>query len=153
MAGVGEVSAIVGLIAVGAKLSKAIIDIAGQYKAAKKQIEQFGTDIGNLGNILDQLHRLHGNDHMDVDTSVRSLTLDLIGQCGDLFTELEHYRDRLYSRDKQNSSATIRARTRWVFESTEVQYLRTRVESMKTNILLMMTMHCVHKLQRYLSNK
>lgn len=150
MAGVGEASAIVGLIATGAKLSKAIIDIAGQYKAAKKQIEHFGSEIANLASILDQLQRLYGSGQRDVDASVQSVMLSLVDQCSNLFAELEQYKNTLYSNSRSNVTISIRGKAKWVLQTTEVQYLRTRVESMKTNILLMMTMHCVHKLQRYL---
>ena len=67
MAGVGEASAIVSLIGTAATLSKAVVDIASKYKNARKQIESFGREIGILGNILDQLHRLHEKDHMEAD--------------------------------------------------------------------------------------
>ncbi|MCJ1456294.1 hypothetical protein MMC28_006654 [Mycoblastus sanguinarius] len=61
-AGCGEVATIVGFINNAAQLSKAIIDIAGKYKAAKLQIESFGRELGILGKILDQLNRLAAND-------------------------------------------------------------------------------------------
>lgn len=70
MAGVGEVSAIVGLIATAAQLSKAVVDIAGKYKDARKQIESFGLEVAILGNVLDQMYRLLGRDHLEQDVEV-----------------------------------------------------------------------------------
>lgn len=62
MAGVGEASAIVGLIATAAQLSKAVVDIAGEYKDARQQIESFRREVGFLGRTLDQLYRLFLRD-------------------------------------------------------------------------------------------
>ena len=149
MAGVGEAGAIVGLISTAASLSKAVIDIASKYKVARLQIESFGQEVGILGNILGQLHRLYKKGDLRSDEGVISLTADILDQCSGLFAELETYRDDLYSKTGPVRSITFFGKTKWVFEEKELEYLRTRVESMKMNMLLMMTMQCVHGLQRY----
>ena len=149
MAGVGEASAIVGLISTAASLSKAVIDIASKYKVARLQIESFGQEVGILGNILDQLHRLYSKDDLRSDGGVVAVIRDILDQCSGLFAELETYRDTLYSRTRLANNVTILGKTKWVFEEKELEYLRTRVERMKTNMLLMMIMQCVHGRQRY----
>ena len=149
MAGVGEASAIVGLVATAGKISKAVIDIASRYKSAKKQIESFGLEVGNLGNILDQLQRLYNRDDLHSDDGVRSVASHMVEQCSDLFSELDNYKDTLYSRPGSVQNVTFRGKAKWVFESSELQYLRARVESMKSNMLLMMTIQCMSSLQRY----
>ena len=148
MAGVGEASAIIGLISTAASLSKAVIDIASKYKVARLQIESFRQEVGILGNILDQLHRLYSKDVSHSDGGVISLTVDILDQCSGLFTELETYRHPLYSRTGSVRNVTFFGKTKWVFEEKELEYLRTRVESMKINMLLMMIMQCAHGLQR-----
>ena len=132
MAGVGEASAIVGLIGTAATLSKAVVDIASKYKNARKQIEAFGREVGILGNVLDQLHRLQEKDHMEAE----------------LFSELNTYKDALYSRPGSVRSLTFRGKAQWVFTATELDYIRARLESVKTNMLLMMTMQCMHNSDR-----
>ena len=149
MAGVGEAGAIVGLISTAASLSKAVIDIASKYKVARLQIESFGQEVGNLGKILDQLHHLYSKDDLRSDGDVISVIVDILDQCSGLFAELEAYRDTLYSTTRSVRNVTFRGKTKWVFEEKELEYLRTRVESMKMNMLLMMTIQCVHGLQRY----
>lgn len=124
MAGVGEASAIVGLIATAAQISKSIIDIAGKYKDAKKQIESFGQEVAILGNILDQLHRLLSRDNIKRDTGVHSVKLTILDQCSGSFSELDTYRDTLYSRPGSVKNLTLRGRTKWVFEATELKYGR-----------------------------
>ncbi|KAK0515210.1 hypothetical protein JMJ35_002589 [Cladonia borealis] len=148
MAGVGEASAIVGLISTAASLSKAVIDVASKYKAARLQIESFGQEVGILGKILDQLHRLYSKDDLRSDGGVIAVTVDILDQCSGLFAELETYRDTLYSRAGSVRNVTFFGKTKWVFEEKELEYLRTRVESMKINMLLIMTMQCVHGRQR-----
>lgn len=56
MAGVGEASAIVGLIATGAALSKSIIDISSKYRDAEHQLAAFGRELEFLSKILNQLY-------------------------------------------------------------------------------------------------
>ena len=70
MAGVGQASAIVGLVATAAQLSKAVIDIAVKYKDARKRIESFGHEVAILGNIVDQMYCLLGRDHLERDIEV-----------------------------------------------------------------------------------
>ena len=149
MAGVGEASAIVGLISTAASLSKAVIDIACKYKVARSQIESFGQEVGILGKILDQLHRLYSKDDLRSDGGVVSVTVDILDQCSGLFAQLERYRDTLYSRTGSVRNVTLLGKTKWVFEEKELEYLRTRVESMKLNMLLLMTMQYLHGQQRY----
>ena len=148
MAGVGEAAAIVGLISTAASLSKAVIDVASKYKVARLHIESFGQEVGNLGNILGQLHRLYSKDDLRPDGGVVSVTVDILDQCSGLFIELETYRDALYSGSGSARKITFRGKTKWVIEVKELEYLRTRMESMKLNMLLMMTMQCVHGLHR-----
>lgn len=148
MTGVGEASAIVGLITTAAQLSKAVIDIAGKYKDAKKQIESFGHEVAILGNILDQMYRLLGRDHLERDIEIYSVLVTIVNQCSEFFSELNVYRDTLYSRQGSVRNLTLRGKTKWVFDATELDYLRARLESMKTNMLLMMTMQCIHSSDR-----
>ncbi|KAL8713133.1 MAG: hypothetical protein Q9220_002654 [cf. Caloplaca sp. 1 TL-2023] len=56
MAAVGEVSAIVALVATAAQLSKAIVGTVINIKDAKGQIESFGREVGILGTVLDSVH-------------------------------------------------------------------------------------------------
>ena len=67
---------------------------------------------------------------------------EVIDECVDMFSQLDASNDRLYG--KPTSDPAFRGKTKWVFKSTELEYLRARVDSMKINILLMMTLQSVH---------
>lgn len=142
MAGVGEAAAIIGLVSTAAELSKAVIGIGAQYKNARVQIESFGREVSMLGKILDQLSRLLSKGASHIDIGVHLLTTEIVDECSTMFAQLDAYKNKLYG----NSAAlnpTLRGKTKWVFEAAELDYLRTRVDSMKINLLLMMTFQAI----------
>lgn len=142
MAGVGEAAAIIGLVSTAAELSKAVIGIGAQYKNARVQIESFGREVSMLGKILDQLSRLLSKGASHIDIGVHLLTTEIVDECSSMFAQLDAYKNKLYG----NSAAlnpTLRGKTKWVFEAAELDYLRTRVDSMKINLLLMMTFQAI----------
>lgn len=148
MAGIGEASAIIGLVSTAARLSKAFVEIGCQYKDARAQIESFGRDVAILGRILDQLKRLLSKDASSIEIGVHLLTTDIVEECSDMFDQLDTFNDRLYGKSG-SLNPSIRGKTKWVFEAAELNYLRTRVDSMKLNLLLMMTFQTVHGLKLY----
>ena len=125
MASVGEASAIVCLIGTAATLSKAVVDIGSKYKSARNQHESFGREVGVMGNILNQLQRLQEKEYMEADDGIRSVAMTILGQCAELFSTLETYRDALYSRPGSVRSLTFRGKAKWVFTVVK----RTRLES------------------------
>lgn len=143
MAGVSEASAIIGLVGTAAQLSRVIIEIGSKYKHAKAQIESFGRELGILSKILDQLRRLLSKDASSLDMSFHVLTTEIIDECGDLFSQLNVYKEKLYS-TPTSQNPSWRGKTKWVFEAAELDYLRARVDSMKVNLLLMMTFQTIN---------
>ena len=68
----------------------------------------------------------------------------MVDECTGTFSQLDTFSDKLYSKnDPENANRGGKAK--WVFEKTELEYLRARVESMKVKILLMMTLHSMRK--------
>ncbi len=152
MAELGKASAIVSLIATATRLSKAVIEIGSTYKEARVQIELFGRELGILGRILDQLSRLllKGEPHLEDDAKI--LVGEIVDECVFLFAQLDSFNERLYGRAGSAAMmVTLKGEVKWVFEVAELEYLRARVDSMKINILLMMTLQSVHRRDRYYS--
>lgn len=142
MAGVGEVSAIVSLVSTAATISQAIFSIAIKYKDAKDQIQAFGREVAILGKVLEQLHRRLGNPLWPVDEDVQLLTEQVVEECISIFSQLDAFRSNLYSKQAtvEPGRVTLRGSTKWVFKSTELDFLKARVDSMKINLVLMMVM-------------
>ena len=148
MSGVGEASAIVGLIATAAQLSQAVIDIASKFKNARKQVEYFGQEVGILESILEQLERFYSREDLQCDEGVYAVTRTILDQCTTLFRELEEYKQALHT---QSGSVRNIAFGKWVFNSDDLDVYRTRVESQKTNLLLMMEMRRMYGSERYIT--
>ena len=73
-------------------------------------------------------------------------------ECVFLFAQLDSFNERLYGRAGSAAMmVTLKGKVKWVFEVAELEYLRARVDSMKMNILLMMTLQSVHRRDRYYS--
>ena len=136
-----------GLINTAANVSQAIISIASKYKDAREQIQAFGREVSIFGKILDQLHRRLGDPLWTVNEDVLLLIGQIVDECTNIFTQLDTFKDNLYSKpatvktaDEETPSAILKGRTKWVFKSTELEFLRARVDSMKINMVLMMAM-------------
>lgn len=142
MAGVGEASAIVSLVNTAATISQAIIFVASKYKDAREQIQAFGREVFILGKMLDQFHRRLSNRLWTVDEDVQLLTDQIIDECINIFTQLDVFKHNLYNTpaDVEPARVTLKGKTKWVFKTTELDFLRARVDSMKINMVLMMVM-------------
>lgn len=149
MAGVGEASAIVGLIDVATQLSLGIVYTARKFKDARWQIALFGEEVGFLGRILDRLNQCISLDLTTSDEGVQTLTTEIIDESAKMFSLLDAYKDKLFGKAESNHPIGFRGRTKWVFDSKEIEYLRARVESMKSNIQLMLSLQQIHSKQTY----
>ena len=156
MAGIGEASAIVTLIGIAPQISKAVISAASNYKSATAQIESFGREVSMLGEILGQLRDvLFGADDDDANKSanlgpgVKTLLSQILEECGGMFSQLNAFSERLHAKPNALQSVNRRGKMKWVSgDKTELEYLRARVDSMKINILLMMTLQGVKNHKR-----
>lgn len=150
MAGVGEAAAIIGLVTTATRLSKAMIEIGTQYRDAGAQIESFGREISILGKILDQLSRLLFKGASHIEIGVHLLTTEIVDECSDMFAQLDAYNDRLHG-SSAASNPTLRAKVKWMFGAAELDYFRARVDSMKINLLLMMTFQSISACSGFVS--
>ena len=167
--GVGEASAIVTLIGIAPQISKAVISAASNYKHARAQIESFGREVCMLGEILAELRDVlfiensnnssnNNNNNNSSNTTkshlepgVKTLLSQILGECNEMFSQLNDFSDRLHAKPNalQTRSVNRRGKMKWVLgDKTELEYLRARVDSMKINILLMMTLQGVQNHKR-----
>ena len=132
------------LMGAAAKISQAVVDIAGKYKGARLQIESFGREVGNLGKILDQLKSLIIKDESHMNAGARTSTSKIVDECIDKFSQLDDVNTNLYRGPYPSASLTVRGKAKWLFKISELEFLRARVDSLKINILLMMTLQSIH---------
>ena len=150
MAGVEEASAIVALIAIAPQISKAVISAASNYKHARNQIESFGREVSVFGGVLGQLRDVLFTDNDQLEAGVKALLSQILEECGGMFTQLNSFSDKLHAKPNALQGVSRRGKMKWVLgDKTELEYLRARVDSMKINILLMMTLQAVQNHKRY----
>ena len=149
MSGVGEAGAIVSLISTSAKLTQTIASLALKYKHAKAQIKTFGNDVQTLGLVLGQLQRLLTRRKPNMDHEVLKVVKDTVSHCQALFSEIDSFCNSLYSNDSDTKQVNFRGKTKWVLEAAELQVLQARIDSTKMNILLLLTLECLPKDERY----
>ena len=149
MAGIGEASGIVTLIGIAPQISKALISAASNYKHARSQIESFGREVSVFGGVLGQLDVLF-TDNNHLESGVRALLSQILGECNEMFSQLNSFSDKLHAKPIALQGVSRRGKMKWVLgDKTELEYLRARVDSMKINILLMMTLQAVQNHKRY----
>ena len=151
MAVVGEASAIANLITIALQLSKTVIQGASNYNQAKTEIESFGREVSILGDILGQLRAVFFADDnkSHLEPGVKILLSQILDECSGMFSQLNGFSDRLHAKPNTLQSINGRGKVNWVLgDKTELEYLRARVDSMKINIILMMTLQSVHNHKR-----
>lgn len=143
MAGIGEVSAIVSLAAAAAAVAKSVFEISARFKDAKDQYIAFAKELKILSQVLNQLEKFLSSIS-NLEPDAHALTEDIIDSCSVLLLQLESFRDKLLGSEATPTddrfSFSVLKRTKWTLGSTELSLQRDRVDSMKTNILMMMTM-------------
>ena len=144
---VGGISAVLSLAATAAKLSKSVAELSSQYSNSAFQIRSFGSEINIFEGILKQLHRLISAPGFELEADVEVVTNSILDECDSFFCQLEEFQKKLSSTGIPDKS--FRSRIKWTFKSGDLDFYRARLEGMKTNLLLMMTMQVSMKVQRY----
>lgn len=122
-----------------ARLSEAAFDIAGRCNTGEHEIESLALEVANLGSLLDQLRRFYDIDDWNAQPDCQDLASTTTRGLDRLFSELESYKSTLYTNAAAIDKIDCRDRKDTAFNVTELQYLRARVDSMRYNLLLMMT--------------
>ena len=147
MEAVAGISAVLTLAAAAGKLSQAISDTCGRYSDIPNHVRSLGAEVSVFGGILRQLHYANTSPGMELDSDASAITNTILEECEELFTQIESFQKSLFDATKSLEHPTFRGKTKLIFKSNHLEYLRARLESMKTNILLVMTMQLTRQVQ------
>ena len=148
MEAVAGISAVLTLAAAAGKLSKAISDTCGKYSDIPYHVRSLGVEISVFGGILRQLYSSTISPEMEPDSEAIAITNTILEECEELFAQIENFRKSLFDATKSLENPSLRGKTKLIFKSNHLEYLRARLEIMKTNLLLMMTMQLTKQVQR-----
>lgn len=139
--------AILGIAGSATKLSRTLYSVARKAGPAGVGIESFAMDVSTFASVVQMAHSLL-NEHCDVQTRLQpSLVLQnieenevldqLVAQSKSVINHIKLVRPRLKS---IQGSFDFITRLKWHLRKTEIQALGLRVESVKTNLLLVISL-------------
>ena len=145
---VAGASAIVTLAATAAKLSKSVIEVSHKLSESGAQIRWLGVEIEVLGSVLQQLHSISTLPSTESQNNIDAVTSTVIDECDALLTQIDDFRKSIWASFNAQRNFSFRGRFKFVLNSSDLDYVRARLESMKTNLLLLMTARLAHQAQR-----
>jgi hypothetical protein len=137
------ISAIIGVAGAGAKLSILLFEFASTVGSAEQEIRQIGIEISLFCSVLKQLQStLAKAKSYRYSLSAIETTREILDRCQQLFEEIEAIVCGLRKRGGERlveSSVDWIGRVKWTFKLSQVQKLRTTLESCKVTLHLMLT--------------
>ena len=151
MAEIGVIASIIGLISTGAKLSLAIFDFASSIGHAGKELRDVGTEISLFCSVVTQLQAVLTHAHFRYSTAAINTTKQIIDRCQQILDDFGDIVNSLQSTQGPGLVPTVDfvARVRWTFKKSQVQVLRSTLDSCKLTLHVMLTtMEVAQKVSR-----
>ncbi|KAE8449897.1 hypothetical protein EG329_007374 [Mollisiaceae sp. DMI_Dod_QoI] len=141
MEAIGAIASIIGVAGAGAKLSIMLFEFASTVGSAGQEVTQIAIEISLFCSVLKQLRStLTKARAYRYSLSALETTQEILGQCQEVFKEIERIVDGLQKRGGERSGEpTLAARVRWTFKRSQVQLLRTTLESCKVTLHIMLS--------------
>ena len=147
MEAVAGISAILTLATAAAQFSQAIFDACSKFSEIPRHVRSLGVEVRVFGNILRRLHHSISYPGFEFDSDATAIMSTILEECGDLFIQIESFNKSLFDATRSLENPRLHGRLKLIFKSNHLEYLRARLESMKTNLLLMITMQLTCKVQ------
>lgn len=143
------------------ELSIILFDFGSTIGSAGSQIKAMGTEISLFCAVLKQLHgMLTKAKAFRYSISAIQATEDILKECRKIFEEIEAILEGLQKQASKSSQSTgsessvdFIARVKWTFKRTQVQFLRSTLESCKNTLhIMLITLDIAQKVasRRYL---
>jgi predicted glycosyl hydrolase (DUF1957 family) len=145
MEAIGAIVSIIGVVGAGAKLSILLFEFASTVGSAGQEVRQIGIEISLFCSVLKQLQSTLSNAKAcRYSLSALEATQEILDRCQEIFKEIDAIVVSLRLRkrsDEHSSEATqdLIARVKWTFKRSQVQLLRTTLESCKVTLHIMLT--------------
>ena len=147
MEAIAGISAILTLVTAAAQCSQAIFDACSKFSEIPHHVRSLAVEVSIFGDILRRLHHSISSPGFEFDSDARAIMNTILEECRELFTQIESFQKSLFDATKSLENPRFHGKIKLIFKSNHLEYLRARLESMKTNVLLMMTMQLTCKVQ------
>ena len=143
MAELGAIASIIGVAGAGAKLSIVLFEFASTVGAAGLEVKRIGIEISLFCSVLKQLQSaLTKAKAYRYSLSAIETTQEILDRCQEVFRDIKGIFDGLRKRGGDRTVeplVDLIARVRWTFKRSQVQVLRTTLESCKITLHIMLT--------------
>jgi hypothetical protein len=143
MAEIGAIASIIGVVGAGAKLSIILFEFASTVGSAGAEVKRIGIEISLFCSVLKQLQStLTKAKAYRYSLSALQTTQEILDRCQEIFKDIEDIVDGLRKRrtgEAAETSMDLISRAKWTFKRSQVQVLRTTLESCKITLHLMLT--------------
>jgi hypothetical protein len=135
----GIVASVIGLASIGCRLSSRLnaagCDIASagvEIPSISKEVTMFSLFLKQVGQALQAADSVHSSEALET-------AQEIANECKLVFDEIEGKLDKVTTKRADGSMApSIQQRFKWGFKKGRVQYLLTRLESLKIDLLVML---------------
>jgi len=143
MAEIGLIASILGVASAGAKLSLTLYQFADIVGNAATEVRDIASEISLFCSVLRQLDStLQRAKATRYSLTALATAEAIMAECRRVFSQIQALVDGL-KRESLNTpeelSLAWTARVKWVFQRSKMALYRSRLESMKTTLLLMLT--------------
>ena len=150
----GILASIIGLAAIGCRLSSRLnavgCDIASagvETLSISKGVTIFSLILKQVGQALQAADSVHSSEALETAQQIAN-------ECKLVFDEIEEKLDKVTTKRADGSMApSIQQRFKWCFKKGRLQYLLTRLESLKMDLLVMLQILQMGKLMAATSNR
>jgi len=146
---IGAVSAIVGLVDVGAKLCISLNDMAKAFSSAPDAMSLMKRGVSSLVSVLQQLQdalKDGSSNGLELSQEARSNLQNILENCGLVLASLKTILDKFehYPKNIEGAAAVvkikaIKMRFRWMIEESEVVKVRKSLDSHVWTLQLTLT--------------
>jgi ABC-type multidrug transport system fused ATPase/permease subunit len=142
MAETGTISNIIGVIGAGTRVSFTLFQFGASIGSAGTEARTIGTEITLFCSVLKQLQSTFTNARsFRQSISAIDTIHEVLDQCQEIFKDIESIIDGLQKRKAATlePSSQFISRVRWTSKKSKLQLLRTRLESCKITLHIMLT--------------
>ncbi|KAI9163861.1 hypothetical protein HJFPF1_05489 [Paramyrothecium foliicola] len=140
---IGLAASIIGVASAGAKLSVALYQLAEIVGSAAQEVRSIASDISIFCSVLHQLDETLQEAKATRYSLTAICTVEtIIGECRHIFSQINEVVDKLKRESvdaPQELTLAWTAKVKWVFQRSKVSLYQSKLESMKTTLLLILT--------------
>jgi len=143
MEAIGAIASIIGIAGAGAKLSIVLFEFASAVGSAGQEVRQIAIEISLFCSVLKQLQStLAKAKAFRYSLSAIETTQEILDRCQEVFNEIEGIVNSLRKGGGERSPEATQdwvVRIKWTFKRSQVQLLRSTLESCKVTLHIMLS--------------